>query len=96
MSRPETPYMLALPATIPAGDPFADPESFGNVFLEESDVGITASQEAAPVVPTIDDLLLPGGKLIGQAGSRSDIRVLQGGLTDAQALFNKLAQGGQH
>lgn len=47
------------------------------------------------VPPTAAELLLPGGALIGTAGSQPGIRVLQGGLQQAQGLFNALSRGGQ-
>ena len=37
---------------------------------------------------------MPGGNTLGQAGSDAAIREVQGGVNEAQALFNKLAQGG--
>jgi RHS repeat-associated protein len=55
---------------------------------------------ASAVTPTAAgtrcvSLLLPGGKALGQAGSKATIRELQGGLKEAQALFDQLAQGGK-
>ena len=41
------------------------------------------------------NLLLPGGKALGQAGTKATIRELQGGLKEAQALFDELSQGGK-
>jgi hypothetical protein len=43
---------------------------------------------------SIDDLLQPGGSLIGKAGTDETIRELTGGLPDAQAMFQQLSQGG--
>lgn len=43
---------------------------------------------------SIEDLLQPGGSLIGKAGSDETIRELTGGLPDAQAMFEQLSQGG--
>ena len=40
------------------------------------------------------EILRPGGKLIGQAGSSSRIRILQGGQAEAEALFGQLTKGG--
>jgi hypothetical protein len=40
-------------------------------------------------------VLRPGGRLIGTAGAATDIRIVRGGLEDAQKLFNQLAEGGQ-
>src|SRR5262245_35823952 len=42
----------------------------------------------------LEDLLMPGGKLIGTAGSKPAIRVLLGGLPAAEQLLRKLTQGG--
>jgi RHS repeat-associated protein len=97
MNRRETPFMLALPAAIPyAGDPFVDPEPLTVTVLEESEViASTGVAATAPKIASASELLMPQGNLIGQAGSSSRIRVLQGGLTEAQTFFDKLAQGGQ-
>src|SRR5207244_13474157 len=40
------------------------------------------------------DLLMPGGKPIGQAGTSPTVRRLPGGLPAAEALFRRLAEGG--
>jgi RHS repeat-associated protein len=82
LSQPETPLLLMIPFTAPGVDPYAAPESLGTVMLEESDV-------------SVGRLLMPGGNLIGKAGSSSTTRVLQGGVSEAQALFDKLAAGGK-
>jgi RHS repeat-associated protein len=52
---------------------------------------------AAPAPPNkkIEDILLPGGKPLGQAGSKEAIRVLKGGMNEAQSLFDELTQGGK-
>jgi len=42
--------------------------------------------------PRAIELLRPGGQLIGVAGSSSRIRLLQGGRTEAEALFNQLVR----
>jgi len=44
---------------------------------------------------TVDDLLRPGGSLIGKAGSDATIREITGGLPEAQAMFQQLTQGGK-
>jgi hypothetical protein len=49
----------------------------------------------APPNKTIEDILLPGGKPLGQAGSKEAIRELKGGMNEAQSLFNELTQGGK-
>jgi len=43
---------------------------------------------------SIDDLLQPGGSLIGKAGTDVSIREIPGGLPDAQAMFQQLSRGG--
>jgi hypothetical protein len=42
-----------------------------------------------------NDLLHPGGSPIGVAGSNPGIREIGGDLSDAQALFDELSQGGK-
>jgi RHS repeat-associated protein len=44
--------------------------------------------------PTIEDLLTPGGAPLGTAGSNPTIREVTGDLSDAQSLFDQLAEGG--
>jgi hypothetical protein len=39
--------------------------------------------------------LMPGGKAIGQAGTKEAIREVQGGLKEAKSLFQQLTAGGQ-
>jgi RHS repeat-associated protein len=46
-------------------------------------------------VAKIEDILLPGGKALGQAGSKATIRELKGGMNEAQSLFNQMTQGGK-
>jgi len=41
------------------------------------------------------NVLRPQGKLIGEAGSSSAIRILRGGETEARALFQQLSRGGK-
>jgi hypothetical protein len=43
---------------------------------------------------SIDDVLRPGGDLLGKAGSNAAIREVSGGLSEAQATFSQLTQGG--
>jgi RHS repeat-associated protein len=95
LSRDETYWFMLVPAPIPGGDPFVDPESFGTIFLEESAIDSTVvTAAAAPRTTTVSEILLPAGQAIGQAGSNSKIRVLPGGFNAAQAMFNELAEGG--
>lgn len=42
----------------------------------------------------IDDVLRPGGELVGKAGSSDAIRVVQGGAKEAEDTFLRLAEGG--
>ncbi|WP_146209802.1 hypothetical protein [Vitiosangium sp. GDMCC 1.1324] len=42
----------------------------------------------------IEDLLRPGGRLIGTEGSSAQIRILKGGLSEAQGFFDQLSAGG--
>jgi hypothetical protein len=50
---------------------------------------------AAPATPRLMGILKPGGKLIGEAGSSSSIRILPGGAAEAEALFGQLSTGGE-
>jgi hypothetical protein len=50
---------------------------------------------AARGAARVTELLRPGGRLIGQAGTSSGIRILQGGQTAAEALFGQLSKGGE-
>ena len=54
-----------------------------------------AVQPAAPAsIRGIEDLLRPGGRLIGSEGSSPKIRVIKGGLREAEKLFEQLAGSG--
>ncbi|ATB32459.1 hypothetical protein MEBOL_005939 [Melittangium boletus DSM 14713] len=54
-----------------------------------------AAQPGAPSPPqVIEDLLRPGGRLIGSEGSSPKIRVIKGGLRDAEKLFAQLSGSG--
>ena len=44
---------------------------------------------------SVDDLLRPGGQLIGRAGSSSRTRIVEGSLDDAQSFFTQLSRGGK-
>jgi hypothetical protein len=54
-----------------------------------------STKTAAAGDSTIADLLQPDGKLIGQAGSSSRIRILKGGQAEAEILFRRLSSGGE-
>jgi RHS repeat-associated protein len=57
--------------------------------------GARATTTAANVgARSIDDLLRPGGLAIGTAGTDDTIRVITGGLPEAQTMFQQLSQGG--
>jgi len=50
LRRPEAPFMIMLPATVPAGDPYADSAGVEALFLEESEVAnVTVSTESSTV-----------------------------------------------
>jgi hypothetical protein len=56
-----------------------------------SSVAFVATEAAGS---SIDDVLRPGGDLLGKAGSNAAIREVSGGLSEAQATFSQLTQGG--
>jgi hypothetical protein len=49
---------------------------------------------AQALTRTVDDILMPGGKAIGKAGTNPAIREVKGGMSDATALFRELSEGG--
>ncbi len=51
------------------------------------------AEETAINVPTLEELLMPNGTPLGQAGS-AGVRQITGDLNDAQRLFDQLTQGG--
>jgi RHS repeat-associated protein len=65
-----------------------------------SELTTQVSRSNRPAAPSqaatnaVDDVLRPGGSLIGKAGTDETIRELTGGLTDAQSMFQRLSQGG--
>ncbi|MBO1751240.1 RHS repeat-associated core domain-containing protein [Actinotalea sp. BY-33] len=54
----------------------------------------TGATGGTAVSSSVDDLLMPGGSPIGRAGTDASIRVVAGGLPEAQAAFAQLRQGG--
>jgi hypothetical protein len=50
---------------------------------------------ANPRVTNPVDLLKPSGRLVGEAGTSSRIRILQGGEAEARAFFEQLSRGGR-
>jgi len=69
----------------------AEPKG-GAVPQGSSGNGQSPQTKAAGGAARANELLRPGGKLIGQAGSSSRIRILQGGRAEAEALFNQLVR----
>lgn len=55
---------------------------------QSSSSGPTGDQKAI-------EILRPGGKLIGEAGSGPSIRIVRGGKAEAEELFRRLAEGGE-
>lgn len=47
-----------------------------------------------PPYKSIEELLRPGGRLIGTEGSSSKIRIIKGGLQEAEKLFEQLSGSG--
>jgi hypothetical protein len=56
--------------------------------------GLAAASEVMTSADVIG-VLRPGGSLIGEAGTKSSIRLLQGGVEEAQVLFGRLTHGGE-
>lgn len=56
--------------------------------------GQVTQTAAPPASKGIEDLLRPGGRLIGSQGSSPKIRIIKGGLRDAEKLFEQLSGGG--
>jgi len=63
-------------------------------MVDETGVSI----ENASTASTFEDVLMPGGQVIGRAGSDESIRELEGGIAEGQAFFKNLvdlAGGGE-
>lgn len=73
----------------------ASPSSRGPNWLDVPRGGGPRINLANPRVTNPVDLLKPGGRLVGEAGSSSRIRLLQGGETEARPLFEQLTRGGR-
>jgi len=56
--------------------------------------GQATQTAASPPSKGVEDLLRPGGRLIGSEGSSPKIRIIKGGLRDAEKLFEQLSGGG--
>jgi len=61
-----------------------------NALKESSLFGQSGAQ-----INNIKNILQPSGELIGVAGTDSSIRVMTGGTSEAQELFNSIANGGK-
>jgi HK97 family phage portal protein len=58
-------------------------------------VAISSAIDPTPATaPTVEDLLMPEGQRLGQAGTSGTIREVQGTAQDAQTFFDQLTQGG--
>jgi len=51
--------------------------------------------ESGSQINSVKNILQPNGKLIGAAGTDNSIRVMAGGISEAQELFNSLTGGGK-
>ena len=56
--------------------------------------------QSVPVPPpkdgeTLDDVLKPGGRNVGEAGDSPGVRILPGDDQEAQRLFDRLTKGGK-
>lgn len=78
-------YMFANPGTVATAT---------NVAAEATGVTGTAAG-AGLLAREAAGVLKPAGKLIGQAGSSSQVRLLQGGQAEAGQLFQQLSKGGE-
>jgi hypothetical protein len=65
------------------------------ISLPTTAVAMTAwnGSDGAPARP-IENLLRPGGRLIGEEGSSPQVRILKGSLSEAQKIFDQLTAGG--
>jgi RHS repeat-associated protein len=54
-----------------------------------------ATSKALTRQEAVRSTLMPGGRALGQAGSKEAIREVQGGLKEAKAVFQQLTAGGQ-
>lgn len=49
----------------------------------------------ANISASLKDILVPAGKALGKAGESPTIREIQGGFSQAEALFKQLSKGGK-
>ena len=70
------------------------PASVGCVRPETADLASGSCVATNTAASSIDDLLQPGGSLIGKTGTDISIREITGGLPDAQVMFQQLSRGG--
>jgi RHS repeat-associated protein len=75
----------------------------GADIATSNSMALAPDLESGAVFPTVSggsqasdlaNILMPGGSPIGVAGSSDTVRVVQGNLGDAQALFNQISQDG--
>jgi len=77
------------------GPSIALPELQRPTSLSVQGPGGSATAPAPGGKQHVTDILRPGGKLIGDPGTSSKIRILHGGKAEAEALFGRLTQGGE-
>jgi hypothetical protein len=88
--KPTPPERAAGEAAKPA--PRSPPQQIGQPPTSSSAQATQPSPAAATGATRAAELLRPRGRLIGQAGSSSRIRIVQGGQTEAEAFFNQLVR----
>jgi len=66
----------------------------GLMFGARAPIGPGAASMGGRSGAAISEILMPGGRSIGFAGSTSSIREVVGGVAEGQVLFNRLARGG--
>jgi hypothetical protein len=71
-------------------------EGLFTIVLAPGAVAMSAQSEGDGGRParSLDEMLRPGGRLIGSEGTSAQIRILKGGVSEAQALFDQLSAGG--
>jgi RHS repeat-associated protein len=89
-------FMMGLSVRVPEEPITADVLDDTGVILDES-LAVETNSSVGQTRPaaTVEDIVMPGGAPIGEAGTSVKYRVLQGqGLNEAQAMFDKLRVGG--
>lgn len=87
LSQPDT---LATDARWPLSEPGV---TSGETCACVLDRGVAANT-GTTAASSVADVLMPGGSALGKAGTNPAIRVVTGGLPEAQATFTQLSQGG--